>query len=164
MSKSTVLTADEKRMIVSTYRLVVPISETVGDLFYRRLFGEQPQYRDLFPEEMSKQKQKLMSMLAFITKSLDWTEDQWKEDVRAEEDLFLVVLALGRRHHSLYNIPGEAYGPVETALLWALDQGLGQTFTPELRQAWTKLYRALATSMQLGAKTSRINMEFGRIA
>ena len=164
MSESPVLTAGEKQMIVSTYRLVVPISETVGDLFYRRLFEEQPQYRELFPDDMTKQKQKLMSMLAFITKSLNWTEEQWQEDVRAEEDLFLVVLALGRRHHSLYKIPDEAYGPVETALLWALDQGLGQAFTPELRQAWTKLYRALATSMQLGAKSSRINPEFGRIA
>ena len=113
MSESPVLTAGEKQMIVSTYRLVVPISETVGDLFYRRLFEEQPQYRELFPEDMTKQKQKLMSMLAFITKSLDWTEEQWQEDVRAEEDLFLVVLALGRRHHSLYKIPDEAYGPVD---------------------------------------------------
>ena len=117
----------------------------------------------LFPEDMTKQKRKLMAMLAFITKSLDWTEAQWKEDVAPEEDLFLVVLALGRRHHSLYKIPDDAYGPVEVALLWALDQGLGQTFTPELRQAWTKLYRALATNMKMGAKTSRIKMDFGRI-
>ena len=164
MSESPVLTADEKQLIVRSYRLITPISETVGELFYGRLFEQQPQYRELFPDDMTKQNQKLMSMLAFIAKSLDWTEEQWQEDVRAEEDLFLVVLALGRRHHSLYKIPDEAYGPVEAALLWALDQGLGQTFTPELRQAWTKLYRALATSMQLGAKSSRINPEFGRIA
>ena len=164
MSESAVLTPEEKQMIVSTYRLIIPISETVGDLFYRRLFELQPRYRGLFPSDMTKQKRKLMAMLGFITKSLDWTAEQWQEDVRPEDDLFLVVLALGRRHHELYKIPDDAYGPVGAALLWALDQGLGQTFTAELREAWAKLYDALATSMQLGAKSSRIQMDFGHIA
>lgn len=159
-----ILTPSEKRLIVNTYRLIVPISETVAGLFYRRLFEEEPEYRTLFSEDMSKQKGKFMAMLAFITKSLDWAEEQWKEDVAPEEDLFLVVLALGRRHHLLYKILDEAYGPVEVALLWALDQGLGQAFTPDLRLAWTKLYRALAASMQMGAKGSRIKMEFGRLS
>ena len=164
MSDSSVLTVDEKRLIVSSFRLIVPISETVGDLFYRHLFEARPEYRKLFSEDMTKQKRKLMAMIAFITKSLDWAEEQWRNDVRPEEDLFLVVLALGRRHHSLYKIPDEAYYPVQTALLWALEQGLGQTFTPELRQAWVKLYRALATSMQLGATSARIDMELGYLA
>ena len=158
-----ILTDSEKHLIVSAYRLLVPISETVADLFYRRLFEDKPHYRGLFPEDMSKQKRKFMAMLAFITRSLDWTEEQWQEDVAPENDLFLVVLALGRRHHSLYNVPADAYGPVEVALLWALDQGLGQAFTPDLQRAWTKLYRALATSMHMGAKSSRINAEFGRV-
>ena len=113
---------------------------------------------------MTKQKHQLMAMLAFIAKSLDWTEEQWKEDVAPEEDLFLVVLALGRRRHSLYKIPDDAYGPVEEALLWTLDQGLGEAFTLDLRRAWTKLYRALATSMKMGAKASRVNIEFGCLA
>ena len=164
MSETSVLSADEKQMIASTYRLIVPIAETVGDLFYRRLFESQPQYRRLFPNDMTKQKRKLMAMLRFITRSLDWTEEEWHRDIQPEEDLFLVVLALGRRHHELYEIPDDAYGPVGAALLWALDQGLGQTFTAELRQAWAKLYAALATSMQLGAKSSRINRDFGYAA
>ena len=74
------------------------------------------------------------------------------------------MLALGRRHHFLYKIPSDAYGPVETALLWALDQGLGQAFTPDLREAWTKLYRSLAATMTMGATATRISMGFGRVA
>ena len=159
-----ILTDNEKHLIASSYRLVVPVSETVGDLFYERLFDEMPQYRELFPADMTRQKRKLMTMLAFITKSLDWTEEQWSEGVELEDDLCLVVLALGRRHHSLYKIPDEAYGPVEAALLWSLDQGLGRVFTPELRRAWTKLYRVLAMTMKMGAKASRVNVDFGRVA
>ena len=158
------LTDSEKDLIVTSYRLVVPISETVADLFYGHLFEEKPQYRELFPDDMTRQKRKFLTMLTFITRSLDWTEDQWRENVDPEDDLFLVVLALGRRHHSLYKIPGDAYGPVEAALLWSLDQGLGGAFTPELRQVWTKLYRILTMTMRMGAKASRIDMEFGRVA
>ena len=161
MTGNSLLTSDEKSLIVGTYRLIVPIWETVADLFYDRLFEDKPQYRELFPEDMTKQKRKLMAMLAFITKSLDWTEEDWQEEIAPQEDLFLVVLALGRRHHVLYKIPDDAYGPVGLALLWALDQGLGGAFTPELQRAWTKLYQALATSMQMGAKASNIKMEFG---
>ena len=159
-----ILTATEKQLVVRTYRLVVPVSETVADLFYRHLFEGEPQYRRLFPKDMTRQKQKLVAMLSFIARSLDWAEDQWRDDVALEEDLFLVVLALGRRHHFVYKIPSDAYGPVETALLWALDQGLGQAFTPDLREAWTKLYRVLAATMMMGATATRISMDFGRIA
>ena len=164
MTERTLLTDQEKQLIVGAFRLIVPVAETVADLFYARLFEDKPKYRKLFPDDMSGQKRKLIAMLAFITKSLDWTEDQWRDDVDPQDDLFLVVLALGRRHHELYKIPDSAYEPVERSLMWALDQGLGQAFTPELRSAWTKLYRALATSMKIGAKASRIKMEFGRIA
>ena len=164
MTDRTLLTSEEKRLIVGSFRLIVPVAETVGDLFYGRLFDDKPQYRELFSEDMTKQKRKLMAMLGFITQSLDWTEDQWRDNVSPQEDLFLVVLALGRRHHVLYKIPDDAYGPVELALMWALDQGLGQAFTPELRRAWSKLYRALATSMLMGAKASNIKMDFGQIS
>ena len=163
MSESALLTADEKQMIVGSYRLIAPISETVGDLFYQRLFETQPQYRGLFPKDMSKQKRKLTTMLAFIARCLDWTEGQWRQSIRPDEDLFLVVLALGRRHHVLYKIPDDAYGPVGASLFWALEQGLGEAYTKELHQAWSKLYTVLATSMQLGAKSSRIKMEFGYV-
>lgn len=163
MSGGTLLSDEEKRLIVGAFRLIVPVAETVADLFYARLFEDRPHYRKLFPDDMSGQKRKLIAMLSFITKSLDWTEEEWRDDVDPQDDLFLVVLALGRRHHDLYKIPEDSYEPVEVSLMWALDQGLGQAFTPELRRAWTKLYRSLATSMKIGAKASRIKMEFGRI-
>lgn len=164
VSGSALLSADEKQMIVSSYRLIEPISETVGDLFYRRLFEMHPQYRSLFPDDMTKQKRKLMTMLAFIAKCLDWTEEHWKQNIQPDDDLFLVVLALGRRHHVLYKIPDDAYGPVVASLLWALEQGLGPAFTEDFRRAWNKLCNVVATSMQLGAKSSRIKMEFGYVA
>lgn len=141
----------EKDIVFRSWRLVVPIAETAADLFYRRLFELKPEYRPLFGDDMSAQKRKLVRMLAFIVRSLEWREEQWKDDIDPAEDLMLVVLALGRRHQDLYKIPADSYGAVGEALLWTLDQGLGDAFTPATREVWTKLYTLLATTMQMGA-------------
>jgi hemoglobin-like flavoprotein len=145
-----VFSDSEKDIVLRSWRLVVPIAETAADLFYRRLFELRPEYRALFGDDMTAQKRKLIRMLAFIVRSLEWRESAWKDDVDPSEDLMLVVLALGRRHQDLYKIPTESYGVVAEALLWTLEQGLGDAFTPTARETWTKLYTLLATTMQMG--------------
>lgn len=146
------LTDEEKKILRETWRLVVPIMDTAGDLFYRRLFELQPAYRQLFTQDMEAQKRKLMSMLAFVVRTSDWAEASWAEDVNRDDDLFLVVLALGRRHAMLYKVPEEAFPVVEEALLWTLNMGLGQAFTAEARAAWAKLYALLSATMLMGAR------------
>ena len=145
------ITETEKEAIRRSWKLVVPIGETAADLFYKRLFELRPDYRTLFPDDMKAQKRKLIQMLAFIVKSLTWPEAAWREDVPPDEDLLLVVLALGRRHSELYKIPAEAYGTVGEALVWTLDYGLGEAFTPEVRDAWLHVYTLLAKTMNLGS-------------
>ena len=158
------LTDDEKALIVNSFRLVVPIAETAADLFYKRLFEIAPQYRPLFSDDMTAQKRKLVTMLVFIVKSVDWVEADWAEDIDPEQDLALVVLAMGRRHTSLYKIPDESYDAVGQALIWTLDQGLGPAFTAPVREAWTRLYGVLATTMKLGGKAGRLEMSLGQIS
>src|SRR6478672_3129931 len=101
------ITEADKAAIVRSWRLVIPVGDTVADLFYRRLFELRPEYRSLFTDDMKAQKRKLLQMLAFIVKSLSWAEAAWKEEVAPDEDLMLVVLALGRRHKDIYHIPDE---------------------------------------------------------
>ena len=43
------------------------------------------------------------------------------------------------------------YTVVEEALLWAMAEGLGVAFVPDVRCAWAKVYRLLAKIMQAGA-------------
>lgn len=144
------LTAAEKLSIRRSWELVRPITETVADLFYRRLFEIAPEYRSLFKADMEPQKRKLVAMLTFIVQSLDWPEEAWVEEIAAEDDLFLVVLALGRRHQELYRVPDEAYAAAGDALLWTFDYGLGEAFTREIRDAWAKVYGLLSKIMQMG--------------
>lgn len=140
----------EKKLIQNSWRLVVPIKDTAADLFYRRLFELKPAYQQLFKGDMAAQKRKLIAMLGFIVKSLDWPDAAWRDSVAEEDDLFLVVLALGRRHAELYSVPDAAYATVGDALLWTLDYGLGKEFTPAARAAWTKVYSLVATAMKMG--------------
>jgi hemoglobin-like flavoprotein len=144
----------EKQAIQRSWRLVVPIAETAADLFYKRLFETHPDYRRFFPSDMSAQKRKLVRMLAFIVKSMEWSDAQWREEVDPSEDLMLVVLAMGRRHTDLYKIPNESYAPVGEALIWTLDYALGDAFTPETRAAWERLYSVVAQTMRMGAMSA----------
>ena len=144
------LTEAQKAAIRRSWQLVVPIGDTAADLFYKRLFELRPAYRRLFSDDMAPQKRKLLAMLAFIVRSIDWDDSKWKDPCATEDDLFLVVLALGLRHHELYQVPDESYDVVGQALLWTLDYGLGEAFTTEVRGAWARVYGLLAQTMKMG--------------
>jgi hemoglobin-like flavoprotein len=145
------ITDAEKDVLRRTWKLVVPIADTAADLFYKRLFELRPEYRPLFTGDLGAQKRKLVQMLAFIVKSLDWPDSAWKDTVSAEEDLVLVVLALGRRHKDLYKITDESYAVVGETLLWTLDYGLGKAFDEEARKAWLHVYQLVSTAMRMGS-------------
>lgn len=144
------ITDEQKATILANWRLVVPIADTAADLFYRRLFELKPEYRKLFGEDMDSQKKKLLHMLQFVVRSLEWGGAAWAEDVPPDDDLFLVLLALGRRHSMLYNVPDEGYEAVLDALLWTLDYGLGKAFDDQAQEAWTQVMLLVANTMILG--------------
>jgi nitric oxide dioxygenase len=83
-----------------------------------------------------------MGTLAVVVKTLD----------RIEE-LLPAVEALGRRHAG-YGVRESHYATVGEALLWTLEQGLGEGFTPPVREAWTAAYGTLASVMIGAAKNA----------
>lgn len=141
------LTHKHKQTIRRSWELVEPVADTVPDLFYKRLFELAPQYRPLFSDDLAAQKRKLVLMLKFVVGSLEWPDEFWAAEIPHEEDLVMVLAALGRRHAHLYNVPDEAYAPVGEALLWTLDYGLGEAFTTDVRDAWSELYNILSKCM-----------------
>jgi hemoglobin-like flavoprotein len=151
-----VLTEDHKQAIRRSWRLLAPLGETVSELFYRRLFEIRPELRNLFPTDMEAQKRKLLSMLVFAVKSLDWPLEEWREEVDPEDDLFLVILALGRRHRRLYHVEDDHYGPVGEALVWTLEQGLGQVFEGITKDAWIQVYGMLSTTMKIASAAEHV--------
>ena len=66
------------------------------------------------------------------------------------DKLVPAVKALGARH-SGYGVTAAHYRIVGEALLWTLEQGLGEECTPEVRSAWVKVYGIVSATMQAGA-------------
>ena len=93
----------------------------------------------MFPKDLREQKNKLMAMMAAAVGGL--------HDLKT---LVPHVKALGARHAG-YGVTVAHYAIVGEALMWTLEQGLGKSFTPEVRSAWAKVYGILAGTMQAGA-------------
>ena len=131
---------DQIDLVQYTFASVVPIKEKAAELFYERLFELDPSLRPLFTGDMHEQGQKLMSAMALVVGGLK----HWE---RVEP----TVRDLGVRHVD-YGVKPEHYDTVGAALLWTLEQGLGDAFTADVKQAWTAAYRAIATTMIAAAK------------
>ena len=122
-------------LVQTSFAKVVPIAGTAADLFYDRLFALAPEVRALFPRDLAEQKRKLMTMLGTAVAGLS-----------RPESLMPAVYALGERHAG-YGVGVEHFTPVGAALLWALAQGLGEDFTPQVEDAWATAYGLLSQAM-----------------
>lgn len=130
------MTPEQVRLVQSSMQKVLFISEIAADLFYRRLFELDPALRPLFHGDMKEQGRKLIQMLHSVVDSLGQLATILPE-----------VEAMARRH-VIYGVQPQHYDTVGTALLWTLEQGLGNGFTAEVRAAWTEAYNLLAGVMQ----------------
>ena len=137
------MTPTQVGLIRESWAAVEPIADTAAGLFYGRLFELDPTLERLFRRtDMVRQRQVLMGTLAVVVKTLD----------RIDE-LLPAVEALGRRHAG-YGVRESHYATVGAALLWTLEQGLGEAFTPAVREAWTAAYGTLASVMIEAAKSA----------
>lgn len=133
------MTPEQKSLVLQSWKKLSPKVEAAANLFYFKLFELDPSLKLLFKNDMGEQKRKLMHTLGFAIVNLN-----------SLETLVPVLRLLGKRHGG-YGVKDEHYESVGTALLWALEQGLGADFTPEVKQAWTAVYQALAAVMKLAA-------------
>ena len=133
------MTPEQKTLVQQSFARVAPIADQAAALFYGRLFELDPSVKPLFKTDLETQGRKLMQVLAIAVNGLD--------DLDA---LVPVVQSLGRNHVA-YGVRDEHYDTVGSALLWTLEQGLGEGFTPEVKVAWTTVYGIIATTMKTAA-------------
>jgi nitric oxide dioxygenase len=89
----------------------------------------------MFAADMTEQRKKLMMMLAAVVNGLGNLEA-----------ILPATSALAKRHVG-YGARAEHYPVVGAALLWTLEKGLGEAWTPELAAAWTAAYGTLSGFM-----------------
>ena len=131
-------------LVQATWKTVAPLAPQVAEMFYGRLFELRPELEALFKGDMKSQGSKLTTMLNAAVVNL--------HDL---ESVLPAVKSLGRRHVD-YGVAEADYATVGEALLWTLEQGLGDAFTAEVKEAWTLAYTALATTMINAAEESAV--------
>lgn len=134
------MTPHQISLVQKTWALAEPLGDTVTVLFYGRLFELDPSLRRLFRQDMLSQGRNLRRMLAIVVRGLPQPES-----IRP-------MLEESGRRHVQYGVKSEHYDLVEQALLWTLQQGLREHFTPEVRDAWHAAYTLMAGFMLEAAR------------
>jgi hemoglobin-like flavoprotein len=129
------MTPDQIKAIQESFTKVAPISEQAAMLFYGRLFEIAPSLKPLFGGDMAEQGRKLMATLGVVVNGL-----------ANLESVLPAASALAKRHVD-YGVEAADYAPVGAALLWTLERGLGEQWTPPLAAAWTDAYTRLSDFM-----------------
>ncbi len=136
------MTPQQIQLVQSTFQQVKPHADAVAQLFYQRLFELDPALRPMFKGDMARQRGMLMAMLGTAIQGLNNLDA-----------LVPQVQALGARHTG-YSVTAAHYDTVGAALLDTLARGLGEDFTPGVREAWTAAYTLLAGAMQSHAEVA----------
>ena len=123
------------KLVQDSFSKVAPISEQAAVLFYDRLFEVAPAVKAMFPSDMTEQRKKLMGTLAVVVNGLSNLEA-----------VLPAASALAKRHVN-YGAKPEHYPVVGGVLLWTLEKGLGDGWTPDVEEAWTAAYGALSGYM-----------------
>ncbi|MGJ5008775.1 globin family protein [Bradyrhizobium oligotrophicum] len=129
------MTPSQIALVQDSFAKVAPISDQAATIFYDRLFEVAPQVRAMFPDDLTEQRKKLMATLAVVVNGLT--------NLPA---ILPAASALAKRHVD-YGARPEHYPVVGAALLWTLEKGLGDGWTPEVAAAWTAAYATLSGYM-----------------
>ena len=131
------MTPEQTAIVRATWSQVSPIADQAAVMFYDRLFEIDPSTEPLFKADgLPEQRRKLMQTLDHLVQGLDRIED-----------LVPAIQDLGRRHVA-YGVRDAHYDSVGAALLWTLERGLGDHWTPEAKGAWTEVYTLTAGVMR----------------
>jgi hemoglobin-like flavoprotein len=136
MHTETDITQIQIELVRSSFAQVARIADASGALFYRRLFELDSTLRSLFRGDLQEQGRKLIQMLGIAVAWLD------RPDM-----LVPTIEALGRRHE-IYGVKPRDYDTGGKALLLTLAEGLGDEFTPEVRDAWIAVFELISSAMQ----------------
>ena len=125
--------------VQDSFALVAPIAEKAAEIFYDKLFELDPSLKKLFKTDTKEQGKKLMTMIGTAVGGLNRLDT-----------IVPAVQDLGKRHAS-YGVTTAHYDTVAAALLYTLEVGLGDAWTPEVKDSWVEVYSLLSNTMKEAA-------------
>jgi nitric oxide dioxygenase len=135
------ITPEQIQLVQSSFQQVLPIADLAGELLYGRIFVLAPDSRALFEDDIRPQAKRLMGAVKLAVDGLD--------DL---ENVAPFLVKLGARH-ARYGVRPEHFDAGREALIWVLEQGLGEAFTPDVREAWIAAWNVVAGAMLAGLRS-----------
>ncbi|MFI1717811.1 globin domain-containing protein [Streptomyces litmocidini] len=128
----------DHQLLRSTFAVVERRAEHAVTFFYSHLFWHNPGVRELFPEDMLPQRDRLLAALTHVVTHLE------------DPGLAAYLGQLGRDHRKFLASPA-LYAAVGQSLLAAFAHAAGAAWTIEAEKAWTEAYGHVAELMLAGA-------------
>jgi hemoglobin-like flavoprotein len=129
------MTPEQVDLIRKSFDAMWSMRGDIAELCYGRFFELAPDAKDLFPNDMERQRAKLMDMIAELVGSLD------------QGALFQSLVTHSGRQHARFGVQPSQYAALGEALIWSLQCKFGPSFTPELRESWRALYATVQAEM-----------------
>ncbi|MDQ4087561.1 MAG: globin domain-containing protein [Pseudomonadota bacterium] len=129
------MTPTQIMLVKNSFQAAAPQRRRLAPIFFSELFAREPSLRALFSGDVSAHGTALFQGLSAIVGSLARLHPIMPA---------LEWLALRNARRGLREYHYEAFGE---ALLAALEQGLGEAFTADTRQAWTAAHAKVARLM-----------------
>jgi hemoglobin-like flavoprotein len=134
--KTPGITAEQITLVKNSWKMFRKVDAgLIGDVFYSKLFCDNPQLRSMFPPSMKQQYNKLIDVLSTVIARL--------EDL---SEITADIKMMARRHEN-YGVKPQHYRLVGNALLWTIKRGLGNDWTNDLHEAWMAAYTELSETM-----------------
>lgn len=130
-------TEDQTVAIKESFALVASSADEFARQFYERLFEVAPEVREMFPSDLTDQRQKLIQTLSVVINA---------ESIQKVEN---TIRALGSKHKGYGALP-DHYPVVGAVLLETLASSLGYSLDHPTIEAWAAFYNRVASLMQEG--------------
>jgi nitric oxide dioxygenase len=128
----------EVAAVRSSFAAVAPIADRAGMMLFERIFELAPETRPMFADDIAPQAARTIDAVSTLVDQLD-----------DPERVTALLTGLGARH-ARYGVRPEHFPVVGAALLWTLEQGLGDAFSADVRDAWSALWAIVAATMLAG--------------
>lgn len=129
------LTASQKRLIRESFRKLEPALDLVGQLFFIKLYRQDPGLHRRFGGTAETQGRKFMAAMKLAIVSL-----------KHEDGLGPILKLLGARHRQM-GIKLRDYRAMTRALMWTLERSLEKSFTGKTKDAWTAFLAQAARAL-----------------
>lgn len=144
------MTPAQLRLLNQSFSKIKPRSDQFGLIFYERLFDVAPELRPMFGSDIKIQQAKFMKVIKEVVELHLRSLISLPVTAQASESAVIPGAFWAGKLHVAYGVRLEDYETMKSALLWAIEQTLGNECTGDVKQAWSQAYDLVAGAMREG--------------